>query len=254
MSNNQSGFWRVMHAGIAGASHADGQSQDAHGWSTSRGWLLLVASDGIGSEPLSGVGSRLAVATVLGAFERDAVAADPDERSVRQWIGEAHDALIHEAAVNCHPVHLLGCTLLVMVADAHKIFCGQLGDGYCVRGDGENTYQLLIDPVDLGAANLTHTLCDPSFREHIRSVSGEAPLRIALLTDGLDMHTFDHEAGAIYGAFFDALFPHLEANNAQVEQLNTRLAAYLNSVAVAALCRDDKTLLLATRAFDRASP
>lgn len=253
MTSDNFTSWRVMGAGISGTSHADGQSQDAHAWQLANGWLLLVASDGVGSEPLSALGSKLAVSTVLDAFSRDVVSADLDQDAVRQWIGEAHRALAQKAAADGQPVHSFGCTLLVLAANGEQVICGQVGDGYCVGGD-VGGYRLLVDPVDLGATNLTHTLTDPAFAELVRTASDAAPRRVALLTDGLDMHSFDNEAGVVYAPFFDLLFPHLEASGAQDDDLNTRLASYLESDVVAALSRDDKTLLLATRADSHEHP
>lgn len=243
-------LWRVIAASVAGASHVDGINQDAIGVLVDEDAVLLVVSDGLGSACHAATGSSMAVAAVLDAYRQSLV---PHSKIVD---GELIDmakyarAMLFQHAVESDagisPADL-ACTLLIAVADSEGTRVLQIGDGMLIGDKDGSDYQRLLVAIDHGATNLTSSLTGYDFPESIQVRALGPVRRLAVLSDGLDLHAFDFEEGRPYAEFFDRLFSRLDAPEFDQELLQAKLADYLRCEPVSALSRDDKSIILALR-------
>ena len=144
---------RAVGASVTGPGHLQAcqPSQDAlsvRGWRG--GWIAAVA-DGLGSKPLSGVGSRLAVQSAQAVFRESGAWTLPDRDMVtaiyQRWL--ARVASPEPAAY--------ATTLLVAACDAHgELRSLQIGDGLIVSKN-QGVVQV-ITPERTGFGNQTRAL------------------------------------------------------------------------------------------------
>ena len=144
---------RAVGASVTGPGHLQAcqPSQDAlsvRGWRG--GWIAAVA-DGLGSKPLSGVGSRLAVQSAQAVFRESGAWTLPDRDRVtaiyQRWL--ARVASPEPAAY--------ATTLLVAACDAHgELRYLQIGDGLIVSKN-QGVVQV-ITPERTGFGNQTRAL------------------------------------------------------------------------------------------------
>ncbi len=144
---------RAVGASVTGPGHLQAcqPSQDAlsvRGWRG--GWIAAVA-DGLGSKPLSGIGSRLAVQSAQAVFRESGAWTLPDRDMVtaiyQRWL--ARVASPEPAAY--------ATTLLVAACDAHgELRYLQIGDGLIVSKN-QGVVQV-ITPERTGFGNQTRAL------------------------------------------------------------------------------------------------
>ena len=144
---------RAVGASVTGPGHLQAcqPSQDAlsvRGWRG--GWIAAVA-DGLGSKPLSGVGSRLAVQSAQAVFRESGAWKLPDRDVVtaiyQRWL----------ARVASPEPATYATTLLVAACDAHgELRYLQIGDGLIVSKN-QGVVQV-ITPERTGFGNQTRAL------------------------------------------------------------------------------------------------
>lgn len=186
-------MFRAVGASVTGPGHlrACQPSQDAlsvRGWRG--GWIAAVA-DGLGSKPLSGVGSRLAVQSAQAVFRETDAWKMPDRDVVRaiykRWL----------ARVGSPDPAAYATTLLVAACDAHgAVRYLQIGDGLVVTRSHGVAQD--ITPERSGFSNETQALgVDRSWSAW---ATGLVQIRhpgdfVLLMTDGVSDDIDAHRVG-----------------------------------------------------------
>lgn len=167
---------------ITGPGHvaAGLPNQDAlgiYGWHKGR---LAVVCDGMGSKPLSHIGSRVAVQAtrrVVGTPLRGAVPRLMIQTIYQEWLGSQPAAIPADAA----------STLLLAAANVNgQLLLAQLGDGLILyRAGGQFG---VLTPERTGFGNHTHALgCSKAWSDwHIAEICLSQPGDgVVLMTDGI---------------------------------------------------------------------
>jgi hypothetical protein len=250
--------WRFLGASVVGACHPDGQCQDAHkAIVLDNGLLLLAVADGVGSESRSSEGAQAALRglqTYWQAFDSSKAISQEDlsMAAYAAWAEVEKTAIAAELSPD-----RFASTLIFSIIANGKIAVFQVGDGTCIiRSKG--SYALAITPEVHEFSNVTHVLSAYANAHHAQYFFSpdDADIdAIALLTDGLDAHSYDFDAQAPFAPFFDQPFSvlaHAQAGYALA--LQASIEAYLQSPNVAKLCADDKSLVLAVNGVVATKP
>ncbi len=232
--------------------------QDAHRWHVAPGGLLIAAvADGAGSQPLSDIGSRVAVETATTTLlitlgEAFAGGKAEAETALRAALQRAHQALKAEAEARSAPTDHLATTLVLAAAGPDFVAALQVGDGCAVVAPAEGVIFALTTPENGEYADLTAFISDPAsvaqaqFRFWRGAASG-----LALLTDGLQMQTLrvpspEDPEWRPHAAFFGPFLDFARAAGPSGAG-NAQLAAYLSSEKVQERSDDDITFIFAAR-------
>ena len=225
----------------AGRSHRDRRvpCQDAFAVHSSPDGQRVVAAvaDGLGSRPLSHVGSeaaaRAATRTLAGTR-----AWGP--RALHRAFAVARGAVeSHAAGLGVAPGDLATTLHVVTIADG-EAHAASVGDGTILCAAPEA--RILLGPADSEYANEVLPLTDPRWRDHFRMASASDARRVILFTDGLNRLLLHRQgrAWAPFRPFFEAFLPRLEP--ARFDALLVR--RFLDSDAVDAAWDDDKCLVV----------
>lgn len=235
-------------ATVAGPAHLTKNipNQDAFALVRRRKFTVLVVSDGLGSKPLSHIGSQYACQVVVSQVQdlsQDKKAfyklfsGGCDQIAARQFL----QGIVHAWKQAILPHHAKECsaTCLLAVVARQGIFTARLGDGMiCLLG--RNAQVLLSDKDDTGFSNVTRCLSDQDACQKFQYdfFARKDFSRILLTTDGISA---DLEEGQEL-PFASDLFQELERQ--PQSQRNKYIAAMMKNWPVPHHT-DDKTLVLA---------
>lgn len=212
--------------------------------------LIAACSDGAGSAPHSGEGSRLACSRMTQIISSDfdgglRVSEISRDHFVR-WLQRIRDEIQELAAGRDSVPRDFACTLLTAIVDEKSAVFSQIGDGAIVIGIGDN-YRPVFWPQSGEYANTTNFITDSQFDQHlVYAADDESIDSLAVFTDGLQMLALCYADKTVHAPFFLPLFRVLrETENA--EDLVVPLRQFLTSKAVNDRTDDDKTLVLASR-------
>lgn len=255
-----SGGWRWAGASAIGSSHRGNglPNQDAGqilSWTHPRhGPLLLgVLADGAGSAARADLGAETAVDAVITAVRtwwqdaNDPAAPTLDEALLVHF-AEAAAAALDDLATQLEcPLRELSCTLLLAVITPTQAGYAQLGDGVIVQAtDADDPPQAVFWPHSGEYANVTEFLTQSDWRRHLRCTLLAPPVRLALLSDGLQRLALQLAQQQVHAPFFQPFWQALAAADAdQYAAYVADLREWLASPRVEARTDDDKTLLLA---------
>jgi len=252
------GQWVIAHAACPGMMHRSPgeESQDAGACFAvcpPRGSPVLFAavSDGAGSMPNSGTGSRLAVAAGLSMLVRVMRRHGPGLNELCAGMGNAlraARAAIRAAAFREQAeLAEYSCTLAMVVATKAGAAVGQVGDGGVVIARRARPPEVVLWPDKGEYVNETAFVTDESaFADlHARVIPG--PIEgIALFTDGLEPVALDLAERQAFPGFFGPLFENLRgARGEERASLSDELAAWLAEERFDRASPDDRTLVLA---------
>lgn len=198
--------------------------QDAHAqWVDPVGQRAVAAvADGLGSCPLSQVGSQAAADAAVAAL-----AAEPawDEAALVRAFAAARAAVEAEAERAGAPVHDLATTLQVACRDGGVVLAGMVGDGAVVCGR-----TVLLAPAPGGYANEVVPITAGAWQDHLQVARHEnpgagararaegagagAPDPVLLFSDGLIrlLLARDGATWTPFAPFFDRFLPALAAD------------------------------------------
>lgn len=138
----------------------------------------------------------------------------------------------------------LACTLLVFVATPHWGMGMQIGDGFIVIRQPENSWKLLIQPDKGEYLNETTFLTSPHALDALQVSPIPAPLGfICVGTDGLERVALRLKDWTPFPPFFVPLEELMQDGTTPAERKNY-LKTFLNSDRLNAQTSDDKSLLL----------
>lgn len=201
--------------------------------------VVFAVADGLGSCPLSHIGSDVASRA---AVER--LAAEPrwDVRAMLRTFRAARRALRLEAAARGVPVRELATTLQVGVLAPGTAIAAMVGDGAMVAGGPNGTGEhVLVAPAPGGYANEVVPVTSRWWRLHFQYAEHDGARWMLGFTDGLTRLLLSQADGAWspYRPFWDAFLPKLEARPFE-EALAQR---FLSGENVDASWDDDKCLV-----------
>lgn len=215
--------------------------------------VLAVLSDGAGSAPVSHLGARSAVESVLPLI-RDRLLAAPGRRgkvselSVEELfdgvVNHCKSAIWRTANDNRRPASDLACTLTVVAIAPNGIAAMQVGDGAVVARLKNETYRLFLSPTEGEYVNETVfvTDTDAEARQQIRALSG--PVRfVSAATDGLTRVFVDQRTRQPHSAFFAPIDRFAGHTDSSVE-VHRGIREFLASDRLSAQASDDMTLMV----------
>jgi len=262
------GGWRYIAASVIGTSHENTGStcQDANRCQTfpapGGGEVLAAAvADGAGSAICGAEGAAITCRALMDLVSKHVTAGKSIEQVSRDtansWISTIQHILDQEAESAGRERRDFACTVLGVVICESCTACLQVGDGVIVLSQCEaNTYGHVFWPDRGEYANTTHFVTENDSAERLHFESAQRRVvEAALLTDGLQSIALDYQKQVAHEPFFRGLFrPLRSAAEGGLEQLSGSLATFLRSPRVNEKTDDDKTLVLASRWFDPATP
>ena len=169
-----------------------------------RSRAAAAVADGLGSRPLSHLGSEAAsraAAQSLGA------SGEWGPRAVHRAFRAARAAVERRAQELGASVEDLATTLHVVGLSPGHMVAGSVGDGaiLCVGSEP----RLLLPPEESEYADAVVPVTHGQWQDHFRFASATDATRVFLFTDGLTRLLLTHQSGAWapYRPFFDAILP-----------------------------------------------
>ena len=249
--------WRSIGASVAGSSHqAHGRDcEDAHAYRLLAGDMLVAAvADGAGSAVQAKVGAVSAVQVALEVVQGWLVGEISGQTT--DWsalfntiLGRVREILQSQAAGEDLAMRDFATTLLVAIITPTEVIAMQLGDGAIVTHDLHGDFQTLTKPYHGEFLNETAfvTSDDYLMRTQVAVQASDAVDGLALLTDGLQMLALNMNDNRAHAPFFGPLLRFASNPAASEDELNFRLAAFLDTERLNNATDDDKTLVLAVR-------
>jgi hypothetical protein len=262
--------WRAAAASARGVGHEkSGQPcQDAAAYRLlGGGWAVVAVADGLGSAALADVGARTAVNQAVQVLAHHVQAHRARERPILDEAGwrailedvlrASRDAVAREAQARATPVRELATTLLVLLLGPTVTAAVQVGDGAIVvrteNGDVEaltrpRREEISDDPLqEPDPINVVDPLTTEDPVAVAQVAFQAAPVRAAaVLTDGLQMLTFEYPSWKPFVPFFRPVFDYFESQQ-DPEAAQSALVNMLTSQSVRGRTDDDATLVVAAR-------
>ena len=242
----------VYGASVVGSWHVETgvPCQDAHAsWVSDDGTLAVIAaSDGLGSERFSDVGSRTASQAAVAYCREHAVAGAPPEETLRVLRGAyqaASDAVCDKADEMGEPVGEFDETLVLALLDGDRLFWGQSGDSGLAAGMADGTYQL-VTTMQRDEEGRVFPLC---FDDHWEFGMLEGVSTVLLCTDGMLDGVFAPpvlaaQTGCPLNRAAVHLFLHPHPGDAEhLDEVERQLTAYLEACPPE-VTNDDKTVVV----------
>ena len=188
------------------------------------GWHILTVADGAGSAPLSRVGSRTAVETVVNDLpgllaDHDPSDGDPDKAlaaTLGTVMGNAADALEALATETDNPLKSFSTTLLIAIAkqtpDGWFIGSVSVGDGL-IGLIAENTDPLMIarDSGEFaGQTQFLHHDALASLKTRIQHTTVPHFTALIAMTDGVSDPMFESDNAALTPKAWDAFYEQIK--------------------------------------------
>ncbi len=249
--------WRGIGASVAGSSHqAHGRDcEDAHAYRWLAGNILVAAvADGAGSATQARIGASMAGQAALDVLQDWLANGLPQQYP--NWsglfdiiLGRVRQELTKQATSENLVLSDFATTLLVAVVTPEWVVGMQLGDGAIVTLDLHGNFQTLTKPYHGEFLNETAfvTSDDYLIRTQVAVQPGDEVNGVALLTDGLQMLALNMHDNRAHAPFFEPLLRFAANSAASEDELNQRLAAFLDTERINNATDDDKTLVLAVR-------
>ena len=177
-------MWNSWGCSVRGPRHKRESLPNQDAWKAmAYSWgNVLAVSDGLGSKPLSDIGSKAACNAVINAARHFAA------RPLAQI--ETIPPLIHSLwRVNLGPYYVRDCcaTCLFAIQISDRIILGRLGDGLIAALGDQNTPVFMTDEKEDSFSNITDCLSENFYNKQweLRELKASLYPRIMLCTDGV---------------------------------------------------------------------
>ena len=248
--------WRFIAASTAGTSHvvSSRPCEDAYiifeqVAPDGSPFLFAAVADGAGSAANAQIGSHIAVeiaaASALSLWRTSN--PFPHERSPLSFSMQFAAPLIQPRAEGAEPRDF-ATTFLAAVCAGGRTTLIQIGDGVIACDFGEGLH-IPIRPMCGEYANQTRFITDEdAFSIATASTTNALPIRLALMSDGLQRLAINMSTSTPHEPFFSPFFSALaSATDDVIPTLTIALQRFLESPQVNARTDDDKTLVVVTR-------
>jgi hypothetical protein len=210
-----------------------------------RGRVVAAVADGLGSRPLSHLGSQAACDAAVATLAGEDLW---DEPALRRAFVAAREAVAAAAGAEGLEASDLATTLQVAGWSGGRLVAAMVGDG-AVVAVGPAGPTVLLEPAASEYANLVVPVTADGWQESFRWAEADADEAL-LLTDGLTrlLLTRSRQGWSPFTPFFDSFLPHLRAG-----RMDPGLAErFLASDAVDRAWDDDKCLVVIALGADAA--
>lgn len=250
--------WKAIARSKIGTSHLKQQipCQDYSDYRVFNNVILGAVADGAGSAKFADIGAKLAVQTLLeflckhqeekpGWQESIKLPSEaPIKKMFLKGVKQVICALTGEARRGDYSFNDLACTLLAFVATPHWVAAMQIGDGFIVICNEQESYQLLFPP-DKGefANETTFVTCALALNQMRICIQPGKQEFICASTDGLERVAIQLRDWAPFPPFFKPLQEYLNEVNCP-ETEDEYIKTFLESERLNNFTNDDKTLLM----------
>lgn len=267
--------WNVYGASVAGKGHIKNgmPCQDAHFYKRiNKRWILAITSDGAGSHSNSHIGSQFVVKSlakqlkhfIVGnkAFYKNTKTSKDDWKTVALSAFGAAATELHEFSVaNSMDYKSLSCTVNMALLSKDLILTANVGDGRACYRNQQGEWKPMMIPFKGNEAGSTVFITTDWIWENDSYIGlqliRDTASAFALISDGMEMHTYHCYVKDENGFFHDPNKPHdlffsttvetlkylTEAGRSRVK-INRTLAHYLETGKNVDKELDDKTLLI----------
>jgi serine/threonine protein phosphatase PrpC len=254
--------WRYAHASVIGLSHLnnDTSCQDrfaCESFPSDEGEILIVAvADGAGSTSEGEIGAEIACETFIEQIKAFLQTSDASvnlltEDFALHWIGYFQMQIRKIATDKKKDIREFASTLVGAVIGKNCGVFYQVGDGgavFSVNGEAQS-YQFGVQPADSEYVNMTDFLTDETAGSSLRFAQIKEPIEdIILFSDGIYSVAVDYQNNLPHEPFLRPMIAPLR-NSLEINGLNEKLKSFLSSPKLNEKTDDDKTIVLASRAF-----
>lgn len=232
--------WQIVSASVSGSHAEDALSDDALDIRTlADGTILIAVADGASSAAYSRQGAAWAVQSSLDWLQSQELTPEALPNTLGGALHCAHRFIADKGG----NIEDYGCTLLLAVITPACAAFSQVGDGFII-GDTDGMLRLLTQPFKGPYVNYTKFITDGGYDEAASTALVDtAQLRaLMLMTDGLERVLVRQLTNMIFETPCRQLLDF--AGNADVDDHNSELAAWLSGGTVCSHNDDDKTLVL----------
>lgn len=255
--------WRYAKSSVIGLSHLNQNTicQDrleCKTLETNEGEILIaVIGDGAGSTSEGQTGAEIACETFVeqvAAFlnSTNASVKSLNEDFAKHWISHFQKKLEKVAEQKNKELREFATTLVgAVIGETSGIFY-QIGDGGAVFSTSgkPNSYQFAVEPEDFEYVNITNFLTDEPAFESLKFNFVDEPIEdLILFSDGIYPVAVDYKTNQPHEPFLMPMIAPLR-NSIEVNGLNEKLENFLSSPKLNEKTDDDKTIILASRAFE----
>jgi hypothetical protein len=260
------GEWRYAFASVIGTSHLNKGTpcQDASICELLQGIqdgeiLCAIAADGAGSALYAEAGARLACDNVLESaktFVREnGSVKNLSKEIVISWIKDFIKKVEARAEAQGATIKEFACTLLLaIIGPEHAVFA-QIGDGAIVidNDEMEGGYDWVFWPDKGEYENETIFSTDKAALEKLQFENHEHRFNeLFLFTDGIQRLVLHYATKSVHNPFFQQIASRLALESTgRLRGIEIALEKYLSSPQVNNKTNDDKTLIIATKAFPK---
>jgi len=249
-------MWRVVAASAVGTSHTatgtacqDDCFAQVETIPAKSPLLTIFVADGAGSAVHGGTGAELAIEAAtafVGQHYAQDVAFALNHHWAVKFIQAVRAKIYAVADQQGARARDYACTFLGVVASPIAALLMQIGDGGIVVDVG-NGLEVPIAPMVGEYANMTNFVTDENAIDVLTVATLSARLeKVAVFSDGIQRLALNMAANTAHAPFFMPFFTCLAAATAgQEDDLQAKLALFLQSPAVNERTDDDKTLALA---------
>ncbi|MBF0506183.1 MAG: protein phosphatase 2C domain-containing protein [Nitrospirae bacterium] len=211
---------------------------------------VIAVADGLGSVPLSDLGSRLSVEAAVAVAKNILWHTSGDELDLSEipikMMQAARESLEETALREGFRLSDMATTLITLLFCKDRIYTAQIGDGAVVaRIDG--SLVLLSGPLDSEYANEVTPITCSDWQANISSAEACSGAEyLAVFTDGCQRSTLLKTADGYepFEKFFNPVFSYA-AEIDDLEKGKQELSEFLSSDKISEYSEDDKTLVLA---------
>jgi hypothetical protein len=211
---------------------------------------VIAVADGLGSVPLSDLGSRLAVEAAVYAAKNLLWHTPMDELGISEipmkMIQAARKSLEDTAISEGFHLKDMATTLIAVLFSRDCIYTAQIGDG-AVVAYVDRSLVLLSGPMNSEYANEVTSITCNTWQANLSSAEARSGAEyIAVFTDGCQRSALLKTVDGYkpFEKFFHPVF----AYAAEIDDLKKgeqELSEFLSSEKISEYCEDDKTLVLA---------
>lgn len=211
---------------------------------------VIAVADGLGSVPLSDIGSRLSVEAAVDAAKSLLLNTSMDEIDLSEipmkMMQAARESLDETALREGFKLNDMATTLIAVLFRKDCIYTAQIGDGAVVaRVDG--SLVLLSGPLNSEYANEVTPITCSAWQDSLYSAEACSGAEyVAVFTDGCQRASLLKTANGFepFGKFFHPVFSFAAAID-DIEKSEQELREFLSSDKISEYSEDDKTLVLA---------
>ena len=255
--------WRYAQASVRGQSHIDQETECQDRLlckiieSDAEGEILIgVVADGAGSTSHGQDGAEIACEFFADQIAEFLNSGNASLKSLnanfgKHWIAHFQQKVTEIASKNKNDLRDYATTLVSAVVSKTGAAFFQVGDGgavFSVSG-ASNSYQFGVEPEDAEYINMTNFLTDETAFENLRFEYIEEEIEdLILFSDGIYAVAVDYQNNKPHEPFLMPMIAPLR-NGSEINGLNEKLETFLSSPKLNEKTDDDKTIILASRAF-----